>query len=152
MRKTAFMLEEKLKISETAALMCLHTALLFGVLLVLGMVVCLWVYPFEQPLPYALGLTVGCLLSFAKIVMLERALNRSSDMDEKSARNYVSLQAMLRYGLTIVVLAGVVFAKGFFGLFGVIFGVLSLQGAAYITGAIIKNRPLRTEKAADIQS
>ena len=123
--------------------MCLVIAGLYAALLMLGLLVTLIIYPFEAPLPYALGLTLGCLLSLGKVILLEKALDRSLDAgEEKSAKNYAHFQSILRYLLTIAVLLVVVLFPRVFGLFGVILGVLSLQISAYITGAIVKKMPI----------
>lgn len=130
----------RLKVSKTAATMCAAIGGLFLLFLAAGLLVTMLLYPFERPLPYALGLLLGCLLSAAKVILLEKSIGRSVDMEGKTARGYASLMAALRYLLTIAVLLLVFFFRDVFGLFGAIIGLLSLQAAAYITGHIVKNR------------
>ncbi|MDR1059634.1 MAG: hypothetical protein LBL83_00105, partial [Clostridiales bacterium] len=54
-------------------------------------------------------------------------------------KNYASAQALLRYAGTILVLGCAVLLPRVFGVFGIIAGVLTLQLAAYIAGALLKN-------------
>ena len=127
-------------VSKTARTMCLVLCCLFAALLAAGLLVCNFIYPFERPLPYTIGLVAGTLLSMLKVVLMEKSIGRSFDMEGGSAKNYAALQAILRYLLTIVVLLGVVFFPGVFGLFGVIIGILSLQAAAYVTGYLMRGK------------
>lgn len=132
-------LKQLLKLSNTAAIMCAVIAGLFLALLFLGLGVILLLYPFEQPLPYFLGLLAGCLLSAVKVVLLERSLGHAVDLpEEKQAKNYGHLHAILRYFLTAAVLLVVILFPKVFGLFGMILGILSLQISAYITGFIVR--------------
>lgn len=131
---------ERLNLSETAAVMCTAIGGLFILFLAAGLTVSSLIYPFERPAQYALGLLMGCLLSAAKVVLLEKSLDRSVDMEGKTAQGYANLMAVLRYLLTVAVLLLVFFFRDVFGLFGAIVGILSLQVAAYITGHIIKKR------------
>lgn len=133
-------LMSRLKVSETAATMCAAIGGLFLLLLAAGLLATTLIYQFERPLPYALGLLLGCILSAVKVVLLEKALDRSVDMEGKTAQGYASLMAALRYMLTIGVFLLVFFFRDVFGLFGAIIGVLSLQISAYITGHIINKR------------
>lgn len=131
----------RLGLSETARIMCGVIAGLFAGLLAAGLLVALLVHPFERPLPYALGLALGCALSLTKVVLLERALEHAADLgDGKAAKNYGNLMALARYGLTVAVLLGVVFFPGVFGLFGVIFGILTLQISAYAASHVLRKR------------
>lgn len=127
-----------LKISETAAIMCIAIGALFILLMAVGLTVAILIYPFENPGHYALGLMTGCLLSEVKVVLLEKSIDRSADMNGGVAQGYASLMAILRYVLTVAVLLLVFFFREVFGLIGTITGILSLQAAAYITGHIVK--------------
>lgn len=131
-----------LRLSRTASVMCAVTGALFLLLLALGLLVIHFVHAFERPLPYTVGLLTGCLLSAVKVVLLEKVLERSLDLqEEKPAKNYAHLQSLLRYLLTIVVLLSVVAFPRVFGLWGMIVGVLSLQASAYISGMIVRRMP-----------
>lgn len=134
---------ERLRLSETARIMCTAVAGLFAGLLALGLLIIFLIYPFERPFPYAMGLLLGCGLSAVKVVLMERSLEKTVEMDGKTAKTTGSLHSLARYLLTIAVLLAVVFCKGFFGLVGTIAGVLTLQIAAYITGHVLKVRERR---------
>ena len=128
--------------SETAATMVLVIDGLFCLLLAVGLVVIFLIYPFEKPMLFATGLLLGSLFSVAKVLLMEKSLNRTADGEQKTAQNYAALQAILRFGLTIAVLLTAVFFPKVVGVFGLVAGVLSLQLAAYITAALLKNKVL----------
>lgn len=130
----------RLNISETGVIMCAVIGCLFVLFAVAGLLVSVLIYPFERPAAYVSGLLVGCLLSAVKVILLEKTLDRSADMESGMAKGYASLMAILRYALTIGVLLLVVFFRGVFGLFGIIIGILSLQAAAYVTAFIIRKK------------
>ncbi|WRS26583.1 ATP synthase subunit I [Oscillospiraceae bacterium MB08-C2-2] len=133
-------------LSPTAVLMCKVLCGLFGVFLLVGLAVTSLVYPFEKPLPFAMGLLAGTLLSMAKVILLEKSLGRSMDMKKKQAQNYAGLQAAMRYLLTILVVVVVVFLPAVFGVFGTIIGILSLQLSAYISEYLIHKKGLSTKE------
>jgi hypothetical protein len=129
-----------LNLSETAATMCAAIGGLFLLLLVVGLTVTLLIFPFERPIPYAMGLLVGCALSAVKVVILESALNKSADMAGGQARGYVGIMAITRYALTVIVMLLAAFFRDIFGLFGAIMGILTMQLSAYIASAILNKR------------
>lgn len=130
------------KYSETAKIMLLALAVILAVLAALGLVVTLAVYPFEKPLAYVLGLLVGGGLSAMKILLLERSIAKTVDMEQKNAQSMARLHFFLRYGLTVLVLVGVVLLRQYIGLFGTLLGLLALQLSAYAANAV----ELRREK------
>ncbi|MDR2931923.1 MAG: ATP synthase subunit I [Oscillospiraceae bacterium] len=125
-------------VSKTAAVMCYALGGLFLFFLVIGLLVSVFIYPFEAPAPYALGLFVGCASSVLKVILMEKSLGKAADMEEKGAKNYGALMAMSRYFLTIAVFLLVVFFRDIFGLFGTIIGVLALQFSAYIANFVLR--------------
>jgi len=131
-------MREFFNVSETAKTMIKSLGVVILILLAGGLLITSFVYSFEKPAPYVIGLLTGGLLSMFKVILLERSLNRSVEMGAKSAQGYVGLQAILRYLLTIAVFLLVVFFPVAFGLFGTILGVLSLQLSAYITGFMMR--------------
>jgi len=135
-------LGSSLKISKTAALMCTVIAQLFLALLFIGSLIIIFVYPFENLTMYAAGLLAGCLLSFFKVVLLEKAIGKSMDMENKNAQLYAGLQAFVRYGLTLLAFLPALF--GLAGVWGLIAGVLVLQIAAYITNYKLKDEKWKT--------
>ena len=149
----SFVLEEermRLKLSQTAVIMMAAIAGLFGALLPCGLAVIWLVYRFEPPLAFGTGLFAGCALSALKVFLMERALSRALDMEKGKAKGYASLQALLRYGLTIAALVcGGLCARRWpqaIGLFGIIAGTLTLQLSSYITSLVLKKKE-KKEKA-----
>lgn len=132
----------KLNLSLTARTMCKVLGALFAVFLVIGLGVIWLIYPFEPPFAYLMGLVLGFLLSASKVVLLERMLERSVGLEEKQAKNYGSLQSILRYFLTVVILLLVVFFPKVFGLWGAVVGLLSLQLSAFLTGRLLRGKNL----------
>jgi len=130
------------KLSMTAVTMLIAIAGLFGALLLAGELVIFLAYRFEGPIPFGVGLLLGCALSAAKVVLLERSLNRAVDLGADKAKNYARFQMVLRYGLTIVVVLGAVFFRQAVGLFGIIAGLLSLQLASYIASIALRKKQL----------
>jgi len=122
--------------------MLIAIAGLFGALLLAGELVILLAYRFEKPLAFGIGLLLGCALSAAKVVLLEKALSKAVDLGTEKAKNYARLQMVLRYGLTILVVLGAVFFREAIGLFGMIAGLLALQLASYITHFALKNKEI----------
>ncbi|MDR1438587.1 MAG: hypothetical protein LBJ10_00795 [Clostridiales bacterium] len=126
-------------LSKTARLMLGAICAIFACLLPIGLAVSAFAYPFEAPAPFAAGLLAGCLLSAAKVALLDRSVARAVDRgDGAKAKNYASAQAALRYAGTALVLGCAVMFPRVFGLFGIIAGVLSLQLAAYIAGFLLR--------------
>ena len=130
------------ELSVTAQMMCKALAALYPVLLILGLVVYFFLYPFEKPLPFAVGLLAGSLLSASKVVLLEKSLTKSLDMEGKVAKDYTNLQMAARYFLTIAVLVLAVFFRNVIGLLGTVAGIIALQPAAYIAAWRIRKLQL----------
>ena len=119
--------------------MCGVLTLLCAAFLAAGLLATAFIYPFEPPGPYAAGLFTGMMLSVARIILMEKSLNRSADIGEfHGARNYGAAQVVLRNLLTLGVLVMVFFFRQVFGLFGAIIGILSIQPAALVTGYILR--------------
>ena len=119
------------ELSLTAQVMCKALAGLYPVLLAIGVMVHFFLYPFEKPVAFAVGLLAGTILSASKVVLLEKSLSKSLDMEGKVAKNYANFQMVARYFLTIVVLLLAAFFRDIIGLFGTVAGILALQPAAY---------------------
>jgi len=130
------------ELSITAQIICKALAVLYLVLLAIGLVVNFFLYPFEKPLPFAVGLLAGTVLSVLKVVLLEKSLVKSMDMDGKIATNYSNVQMVARYFLTIIVLFLAAFFRNVIGLFGTVAGILALQPAAYIAAWRIRKLQL----------
>ncbi len=89
-------------------------------------------------LPFVLGVLLGSLASVAKVLLLERAVNRAVNMEKKAATGYITLQHMLRLFLTgaVLVLAALVPA---INLWGAAAGVLTYQVAVYLIKFTVKS-------------
>lgn len=134
-------------LSPTARIMCASLGGLFLAVLLVGLIIAGLVYPFEAPLPFALGLLAGTLLSMWKVILMESSIAKVVDMEGKASQTYASFFAMLRYILTAVVLVCAFLFKTVIGPFGAVIGVLNLQIAAYITGWLLrKDTPPQTDE------
>lgn len=81
-------------------------------------------------LPFMIGVLLGSAVSIAKVILLERAVDRALEMEQKEAGNYVSLQHILRILLSGVVLfLGAVVPQ--ISLWGVAAGIIAFQLAIY---------------------
>lgn len=127
------------RLSPTARAMCAAEGSLYIFLLAVGLTVIWTIYGFEKPSAFAIGLSMGCALSFAKIVLLDKTLAHAVTLGNQ-AKNYASLQAILRYFGTIAALAPALIFRDIIGVFGVIAGLLSLQLSAFIASAAITKR------------
>ena len=121
--------------SRMAKTMCAVECLLFVLLLATGFAIYYALYPFEQPLPYSVGLLTGCAISVIKIMLLEKTLARAVDLG-KRAKLYAAMQALLRYFVTIAAVVPAFIFRGVFGVFGIVAGLLTLQLSAIIASAI----------------
>lgn len=81
-------------------------------------------------LPFMLGVFLGTALSILKVLLLERAVDNTLKMKQNQARNYASIQHILRLFLTGVVLfLGAIVPQ--ISLWGVVAGVFAFQISAY---------------------
>ena len=91
----------------------------------------------DEIFKFAYGVLFGCIFAVLKLILLERSLNKSVNMPEGQAQNYIRLHYMLRYFLTGVVLA-VAAVRGISALIGVVICLFSLRPAIFIV-----NRQMR---------
>lgn len=82
---------------------------------------------------YGLGLALGFIFSALKLILLEKSLSKSVDMNKDSAQTYARFQYMLRYFLTFGVLVAAAVIKPI-SLLGTIIGIIMTQPAALIAG------------------
>ncbi len=81
-------------------------------------------------LPFLFGVLSGSALSILKVFLLEHTVNMALTMEKTRAGAYVSIQYILRFLLTgIVLYFGAVVPQ--VSLWGVAAGILSFQLAAY---------------------
>jgi len=125
-------------LSKTAKIMIVSAAAICLVLLILGLIVINFIFEFEKSLPYATGIALGGLLTVIKIVMLEKAINISLNMGEKMKAGAVgSLLYLTRFLLTGAILAVAFIFPDTVGRFGAVFGVVSMQLAAYSANFVL---------------
>lgn len=120
-------------LSDTARRMLRNLWLVILAIGCLGLGIIWTAYAFEPPLVFLPGLLVGGLLSSLKIILLERVLQRSADMEDHRAKAHAQGQFILRYFLTIAVLAVVVILRQYVSIIGAMAGILALQLSAYVT-------------------
>lgn len=82
-------------------------------------------------LAYYLGLGLGILVAVLMTVSMYTSIDKSLNMDQKSAMNYTKRNAMFRLLLLIVVLVAAVFIESI-NVFTVMLGILSLKLSAYL--------------------
>lgn len=89
-------------------------------------------------LPFVLGVLLGALASVAKVLLLERAVDRAVNMEKKAAAGYITLQHMLRLFLTgaVLMMAALVPA---INLWGAVAGILTYQVAVYLIKFTVKS-------------
>lgn len=82
-------------------------------------------------LAYYLGLGLGILVAVLMTISMYTTIEKSLNMDQKSAMNYTKRNAIFRLLLIIVVLFAAVFINSI-NVFSVVLGVLSLKLSAYL--------------------
>lgn len=89
-------------------------------------------------LPFLFGAILGTAVSIVKVFLLERAVDKALDMEQKQAGNYVSIQHLLR-----LLLSGVVLTLGAIvpqiSLWGVVAGIFAFQIAIYNVKFTVKS-------------
>ena len=99
---------------------------------------------FAKSIPrYAAGIILGTVMSAARLVMLERTLQKSVDMPPENAESYVRMQYGVRM-LLIVSVSFIALKTGFVSIVGLIIGLLPVQPAAYIAG-LLGGKDTKTE-------
>lgn len=115
-----------MKLSATAKKMVLAICVSLALIIAAGAVY----YRSPEALPFALGALLGGGLNVAKLVMLERCVDRAISMEKERAGNYIRIQHLIRLLLTGAVLIIAVFVP-FLSLWGCAAGVLTMQVAAF---------------------
>jgi len=117
-----------MKLSITAKRMFLVICVSSAVIIVGGAVF----YRSNEIFAFALGVFLMLVLNCAKVIMLERAVNRAVLLkDQKSAKWHIALRYILRLALTIGVLALAAYSGHRSMTFGAIAGVFTFQIAAF---------------------
>ena len=81
-------------------------------------------------LPFLYGVLLGSAVSIAKVLLLERAVNKALTMEKKRAGAYVSMQHLFRLLISGIALAlGAIIPQ--IHLWGVVAGILAFHVAIY---------------------
>lgn len=81
-------------------------------------------------LPFLFGVLIGSAVSIAKVVLLERAVDKALSMEKNRVRAYIGIQYILRLFLSgVVLILGALVPQ--INLWGVVAGILAFQLAAY---------------------
>jgi hypothetical protein len=80
--------------------------------------------------PFAFGAVLGAALNILKVIMLKHTVMKLSSIEVENARNYASIQSLLRFLLTgaVLVLSAVL---PFLDIWGAATGIFIFQIAAY---------------------
>ena len=93
------------------------------------------------------GILAGTLVSVFRFLFLERSLVKSLSKDSPArSRLYATFAFMIRTVLVIVALVYLALQHPVINLFGVIYGVLNMQAAAYICGVLVGKEARREAK------
>ena len=105
------------------------------VMIASGIVVSLAVKSIDsmQALYFPLGVVLSSALNVLKVILLERAIQKTLDMeDPKSGSNYIRIQYLLRYFLSgaVLVVAGLITRyvdPPFINIIGALVGIFTMQ-------------------------
>lgn len=119
----------------------------FGVVFAaLGLGIILLVYPFETVSQYLLGLLLGCFVTAIRILLMDRAIDKTVDLPEKQAKNKYQLLFFLRYGILIVFAAILIIFNQVFGIWGGVVGIICMQFSAYGANYLLTKYEKKTGK------
>jgi len=118
-----------MKLSGAAKKMIVVIGISFAVISAAGFVAQALYFPEFQPLPFAIGVLLGCMLSALKVILLDRTVSKALTLEAADAKNYIGIQVFARFILTGVVLATAAI-NDYVSLWGTAVGILTLQVAA----------------------
>lgn len=127
-------------LSETSKIMLKWLVILIFASWLLGSGVFIIIKKADIVLQYILGVLLGGGFSALKLVLMEKSLSKSADMQSGRSSGYAAAHYMLRYFLTIGVLVLAMVMRNTFNFFGVIIGILLLQFSAYLATYEIKKK------------
>lgn len=127
-------------LSETSKIMLKWVVILIFASCLLGAGVLMIIKHTDIIFQYAAGVLLGGVFSALKLVLMEKSINKSTEMQSARSSGYAAAQYILRYFLTIGVLVFAMFMKNIFNFFGVIIGILLLQFSAYFATYEIKKK------------
>lgn len=127
---------DNLQLAKTTKTLLVLLACTVAVFAAVGLAVIFLAWPFSRPMPYLCGLALGGGLSAARTLMLSRSLRKTVDMERGQAKNSTQLQFILRYFMTVGVLAISVFLNDYINLIGTVLGIFALHVAGQIAGGV----------------
>lgn len=100
------------------------------IIAVISVLVSLIYYRSTAFIPFMLGAILGSVVSIGKVILLEKAVDKALTMESGKAKNYVSLQHILRLFLSgAALLLGALVPQ--ISLIGVAAGILAYQLSVY---------------------
>ena len=138
-----------MKLSLTSRKMILVICISALIMAAIGIVVCLAVSSIDsmQALYFPLGVILSSALNVCKVILLERAIQKTLDMDDpKAGSNYIRVQYLLRYFLSGVVLvaAGLITKYAdppFINIIGALVGIFTMQISVIIVRSMKIEEP-----------
>lgn len=85
----------------------------------------------KMKLSYSIGLWIGIVLAGCLAYHMAWGLNRSLDLDEKTAINIASKYGMIRYAIVLIAM-GILIMTNFASPLSAFLGVMGLKVAAYV--------------------
>ena len=95
---------------------------------------------FTDPLTWGLGVLVGFVFTVVRLIWLDQTVRHAVQKDEKSASRYARWQYVLRYLLSIAVLAGAALIPQI-SLYSTMIAMFTLKIATFIQGFFEKKTP-----------
>jgi len=86
---------------------------------------------------FFIGAFIGTSLSVFRLILLEKALAKSLDMEKKVASSYMNRQYFFRYLVTAICLVVIAINHPRINLIGAGLGLINMQASAYIYGLFI---------------
>ena len=83
------------------------------------------------------GAFIGTFLSAIRLILLERALNKSVNMEKKVASSYMNRQYFFRYMIAAVSLVLIAISHPRINLIGAGIGLINMQISAYLYGLFL---------------
>jgi len=97
---------------------------------------------------FAFGVLLGSACNVAKIILLNRAVDKAIKMDQKAAGDYIRIQYVFRLAVTIAVLLASHYAP-FLNLYGAAAGIFTMQFATIAAKIASKKKPPSAEEKGE---
>lgn len=123
--------------SETSKKMIILMGILFLIECIAGVI---FFNTVSSSIGFIIGLLIGTGLSIIKLILLEKALIKSMEMEKKTASTYINRQYFFRYLITAIVLVISAINHPTINLFGVGIGLINMQISAYIYGLFFSSK------------